>query len=109
MIQLRQTSTSKAIEIQKATQVDTAGRHRRTEDERIAALRTKIEDLERRRQRKAMRESPVAKAALDLVRRLKRAETLFLENSRMDLANSAKAASISLTQLMQERMPRPSA
>jgi hypothetical protein len=75
-------------------------RHRRGEDELIAALRAKIEMLERRKQMRAIRQDPTLKLAQTLVRSLKKAEAKFQSHGRLDLANSAKAAAISLNQAL---------
>jgi hypothetical protein len=75
-------------------------RHRRGEDELIAALRAKIELLERRKQMRAIKQDPTLKLAHHLIRNLRKAEAKFQANGRLDLANSAKAAAISLNQAL---------
>jgi hypothetical protein len=77
-------------------------RHRRGEDELIAALRAKIEMLERRKQMRAIRQDPTLKLAHKLTRSLKKAEAKFQSMGRLDLANSAKAAAISLNQALRD-------
>jgi len=74
----------------------TRKRTRRNEDTLIADLQAKIAKLQERKTRKAMKSDPVLKLADKLVRQLKKAEATFFEAGRTDLANSAKAAAISL-------------
>lgn len=71
-------------------------RHRRNEEELINALQAKIAMLERRKQMRAVKQDPTLKLADKLCRSLKRAEAQFQSMGRLDLANSAKAAAISL-------------
>ena len=84
----RQTESSSASPARK--------RHRRTEEELIQALHAKISMLERRKQMRAVKQDPTLKLADKLVRSLKRAEAEFQSMGRLDLANSAKAAAISV-------------
>jgi uncharacterized protein YqeY len=76
----------------------TRKRTRRNEDTLIADLQAKIAKLQDRKVRKAMKADPVLKLADKLARQLKKAERTFIETGRMDLANSVKAAGISLQQ-----------
>ena len=71
-------------------------RIRRDEETLIAALKEKIATLEERKARKALKGDPTLKLVDKLVRTLKKAEGTFIEAGRTDLANSAKAAAISL-------------
>lgn len=75
-----------------------AKRIRRNEETLIAALQAKIAVLQERKARKALKGDPVLKLADKLVRALKKAEGQFMEAGRTDLANSAKAAAISMRQ-----------
>ncbi len=75
-------------------------RHRRTEEELIAALQHRIAELERRKQLRAVKKDPVLKLADKLVRALRKAESQFVSAGRVDLANSAKAGAISIQQLI---------
>jgi uncharacterized protein YqeY len=84
----------------------TSRRHRRGEDELIAALKSKIEMLERRKQARTVRQDPTLKLADKLVRALKKAESKFQQSGRLDLANSAKAATISIHQALNHIVPR---
>jgi len=73
-------------------------RTRRNEDTLIADLQAKIAKLQERKVRKSMKADPVLKLADKLVRQLKKAEAKFAQGGRIDLANSVKAAAISLQQ-----------
>lgn len=75
-------------------------RIRRDEDQLIAALRAKIDALERRKQMKALRQDPTLKLADRVAKALKKAEVKFQAAGRLDLANSAKAAAISIQQAL---------
>jgi uncharacterized protein YqeY len=79
---------------------DTAGkkRHRRGEDELIAALQVKIEALERKKHMRALRQDPTLKLADRVLKQLRKAESKFQVAGRLDLANSTKAAAISIQQ-----------
>jgi uncharacterized protein YqeY len=76
----------------------TRKRTRRNEDTLIADLQAKIAKLQERKERKAMRKDPALKLADKLLRQLKKAERTFADAGRIDLANSVKAAAISLHQ-----------
>lgn len=75
-------------------------RIRRNEDQLIAALQAKIDALERRKQMKALRQDPTLKLADRVAKALKKAEVKFQAAGRLDLANSAKAAAISIQQAL---------
>lgn len=75
-------------------------RHRRTEEELIQALQAKIATLEQKKVMRSMKQDPVLRSADKVVRALKKAETQFQQNGRLDLANSAKAAAIQISQCL---------
>lgn len=77
-------------------------RHRRTEDELISALHAKIAMLEQKKSVRSLRQDPILKLADKLVRSLKKAEASFQSNGRLDLANSAKAAVIQISQCIKQ-------
>lgn len=81
-------------------------RHRRSEDELIAALQAKISMLERRKQVRAVKQDPALKLADKLIRSLKKAESQFATSGRQDLANSAKAAAITFHQVLNAAVGR---
>lgn len=62
----------------------------------IQALRNKITKLEERKKTKALRSDPALKLASKLSRSLRKAEEKFLSAKRVELANAAKAAYLSL-------------
>ena len=72
-------------------------RIRRTEEQLIQALHDKISKLEERKAKRAVKADPALRLANKLVKSLKKAESEFLRANRLDLANSAKAAAISLS------------
>lgn len=78
----------------------TRRRHRRTEEELIQALQAKIALLEQKKIQRAMKQDPVLRVADKAIRALKKAETTFQQNGRLDLANAAKAASLQISQCL---------
>jgi uncharacterized protein YqeY len=72
-------------------------RTRRTEDQRIEELQAKIARLEERKTQRSVKADPTLRLASKLVKTLRKAEAEFLRMNRVDLANSVKAAAISLS------------
>lgn len=73
-----------------------ARRVRRSEEDIISELKDKIRRLEDRKKLRDRKTDPVLREAARLIRSLRRAERFFEGESRIDLANSAKAARLSI-------------
>jgi hypothetical protein len=73
-----------------------ARRVRRSPDDLIADLKDKIRRLEDRKRMQERKNDPVLQEAARVIRSLRRAERFFEAQSRLDLANSAKAARLSI-------------
>ncbi|MEW6072521.1 MAG: hypothetical protein AB1726_08010 [Planctomycetota bacterium] len=73
---------------------------RRSDDERIAELERRIEDLKAKQAVKKKQTDPVLREIPKVQRRLRRFAQYAMDNNRPDIANSATAFSASLERIL---------
>ncbi|MAE27986.1 MAG: hypothetical protein QF724_06335 [Planctomycetota bacterium] len=81
--------------------------NRRTEEQRIAELEAKIEEIKQRKISRERKDSPVIKELPKIRRQLKKFSTIAMEHGRKDLANSAQLFLESLQRQAMEEPAKP--
>lgn len=77
---------------------------RRTDEERIADLQSRIEELKARQARKQKQDDPVLREIPKVQRRLRKFAQLAMDNNRPDIANSTTAFSAGLERTLRSEV-----
>jgi len=81
---------------------------RRSEEERIADLEQRIEELKAKQKAQEKKQDPVLKEIPKIQKRLRKFAQFAMDNNRPDIANSATAFNSSLERILRSEMaPKP--